>query len=165
MGEVIMLGIVNMYLMGWKRREFLAPKIRCKDGFEFSVQASTTHYCEPRSNVGPWNAVEVGFPNAEEELLLPYAEDPEHPTETVYAYVPVGVVEEVIKKHGGFAQCMRLPVEVVLGGEEMNRLLKGEVIYAGIDREDIVVMTEDDHAVHVSEVYCESCDERVRLWR
>ena len=30
-----------------------------------------------------------------------YAETPENPTETVYGWVPVEVVESVIEKHGG----------------------------------------------------------------
>lgn len=45
---------------------------------------------------------EVGFPNQREELLMPYAEDPETPTETVYGYVPVTLVEQIIEKHGGW---------------------------------------------------------------
>lgn len=45
---------------------------------------------------------EVGFPNQREELLMPYAEDPKTPTETVYGYVPVTLVEQIIEKHGGW---------------------------------------------------------------
>ena len=37
------------------------------------------------------------------ELIEQYAENPEDLTETVYAYVPIEVIGEVIKKHGGFA--------------------------------------------------------------
>lgn len=51
---------------------------------------------------GEYTACEIGFPNREEELIKQYAEDPEDLTETVYAYVPVEVIDEVIKKHGGF---------------------------------------------------------------
>ena len=36
-----------------------------------------------------------------EELLMPYAEEPGKPTKTIYAFVPVSVVEKVIAKHGG----------------------------------------------------------------
>jgi hypothetical protein len=36
-----------------------------------------------------------------EPLLMPYAETPEDPTGTVYAYVPVELVTNVIVKHGG----------------------------------------------------------------
>jgi len=34
-------------------------------------------------------------------MLMPYAETPENPTDTVYAYVPVELVTNVIVKHGG----------------------------------------------------------------
>lgn len=33
---------------------------------------------------------------------MPYAEDPEALTETVYGYVPVTLVEQIIEKHGGW---------------------------------------------------------------
>lgn len=80
------------------------PRIRCQDGFEMSVQAGSMLYSTPRFNLrdGEYTACEIGFPNREEELIKQYAEDPEDLTETVYAYVPVEVIDEVIKKHGGF---------------------------------------------------------------
>lgn len=61
-------------------------------------------YCTPRTNLesGEYETCEVGFPNQREELLMPYAEDPETPTETVYGYVPVTLVEQIIEKHGGW---------------------------------------------------------------
>ena len=61
-------------------------------------------YCTPRTNLesGEYETCEVGFPNQREELLMPYAEDPETPTETVYGYVPVTLVEQIIDIHGGW---------------------------------------------------------------
>jgi len=76
-------------------------KVRCTDGFEMSVQASKFNYCTPRNNDGPYSQVEVGFPSAREEMLMEWAEDPEDPTGTVYGWVPVSVVTNVIAKHGG----------------------------------------------------------------
>lgn len=35
------------------------PPITCRDGVQFSIQAGNGLYCEPRSNQGPWSAVEV----------------------------------------------------------------------------------------------------------
>ena len=35
---------------------------------------------------------------------MPWAESPEEPTQTVYGYVPVDVVTNVIVKHGGVAE-------------------------------------------------------------
>ena len=45
-------------------------RIKCKDGFSMSVQASKRNYCEPRlDNAVEYSKVEVGFPSAEESLL------------------------------------------------------------------------------------------------
>ena len=66
-----------------------------------SVQASKFNYCTPRNNDGPYSQVEVGFPSAREEMLMEWAEDPDDPTGTVYGWVPVSVVTNVIAKHGG----------------------------------------------------------------
>ena len=79
----------------------LAPKMVCKDGFTMSVQASRTHYCQPRQDEGPWNQVEIGFPSDKEPLLHDWAKDSSKPTKTVYGYVPVEIVDAVIAKHGG----------------------------------------------------------------
>lgn len=45
--------------------------------------------------------MEVGYPSSVADALMPYAEDPETPTRTVYAYVPVHIVDAVIAAHGG----------------------------------------------------------------
>lgn len=72
----------------------------CADGFSVSIQASHSHYCEPRQDEGPWIEVELGFPNMPVPSLDRWADgDPE--TADVYAWVPVGVVEELIASHGG----------------------------------------------------------------
>jgi hypothetical protein len=75
--------------------------VGCKDGFNVSVQASKTNYCDPRNDQGPYVAVELGFPSASDSLILKYAEDSSKPTETVYGWVPVGVVKALLIKHGG----------------------------------------------------------------
>ena len=80
------------------------PQIVCQDGFAVSVQASGGHYCSPRKNFEDarmYDTMELGYPNMGESLLLPYAEDSYNPTETVYGYVPVEIINEVITKHGG----------------------------------------------------------------
>jgi len=66
-----------------------------------SVQANIGAYCEPRNNIGPYTEVEVGYPSKHESLLLPYAEDPNKPTDTIYTWVPKSVVINVIARHGG----------------------------------------------------------------
>jgi len=87
------------------------PKIECEDGFSMSVQAKPGTWCRPggmdrySSEFEPqpeaYTHVEVGFPSALEELLLPYAEDENYPTDTIYMYVPAHLILTVISKHGG----------------------------------------------------------------
>ena len=80
----------------------IRPHVKCKDGFEVSVQASFGHYCSPRDSGDiVYDQVELGFPNAVEPELLEYAEDSDKPTETVYGWVPVELVNKIIEKHGG----------------------------------------------------------------
>ena len=69
---------------GWKPknagpRKPIRGAIRCHDGFVMSVQASRDHYCTPRDDAGPHSAVEVGWPNRLEELLLPHADRQRRP--------------------------------------------------------------------------------------
>jgi len=81
-----------------------APKKRivCNDGFSMSVQANEYAYCSPRvTGLGFYDEYEVGFPSREEPLLTPFAENPGNLTGTVYGYVPVAAIVEVIAKHGG----------------------------------------------------------------
>lgn len=77
------------------------PRITCADGFSMSVQAREAAYCSPRNNVGPWSACEVGYPSEAEPLLMDWVEDANRPTDTVYTWVPVEVIDAVIAKHGG----------------------------------------------------------------
>lgn len=78
-----------------------APRVVCDDGFSMSVQASWSAYCEPRSDTGPWTAVEVAYPSSIEPLLWDYAEAQGRWTETVYPYTPIEVAAAVIELHGG----------------------------------------------------------------
>tara|TARA_R110002110_G_scaffold149133_1_gene340349 strand:- start:188 stop:460 length:273 start_codon:yes stop_codon:yes gene_type:complete len=66
-----------------------------------SVQANTTAYCHPRDDAGPYTQVEIGFPSMREDLLVPFAESPDSPTNTIYGWVPAQTVINVIAKHGG----------------------------------------------------------------
>ena len=82
--------------------QIVRPRCECKDGFSMSVQAGFGCYCYPRvSGSLAYYSVEIGYPSAEEKLLLKYADNENDPTDTVYGYVPIGLVEKVIKKHGG----------------------------------------------------------------
>ena len=76
-------------------------RVVCEDGFSMSVQAREFCYCTPRNDTGPYHSVEVGYPSEKEALLMPWAETPSEPTDTVYGWVPVGVIRQVIEAHGG----------------------------------------------------------------
>jgi len=87
--------------------QVVRPRVICTDGFSMSVQASDTHYCSPHEAVrnpdecGSYRMLEVGFPSEVVEEFIPYAEDSDQPTRTVYAYVPIKIIESVIQQHGG----------------------------------------------------------------
>ena len=86
-----------------------APVTICKNGVRLSVQASRFHYCSPRKDKGPYSSVEVGFitgPDtsriAAPESWIPYAEDG-NTFSSIFAYIPVELVEEFIAANGGRA--------------------------------------------------------------
>ncbi len=86
------------------------PQIVCSDGFKMSVQVGYSLYSEPKKVAKRYSKVEIGFPSERESLLEEYVElgifDTAQGkgvdyTDTVYPYVPVKVVNQVLKKHGG----------------------------------------------------------------
>ena len=81
------------------------PHIVCSDGFEMSVQVGYHLYSEPKKVAKRYSKVEVGYPSDHEPLIEKWAEnlfeDMPDFTDTVYPYVPVKVVNQVLKKHGG----------------------------------------------------------------
>jgi hypothetical protein len=80
------------------------PRIECADGFSFSAQVGSTIYCSPRTDAREaYDTVEVGSPSEAEPLLVPYADDTEDLTQTVYGYVPVDLVNAIVAAHGGLA--------------------------------------------------------------
>ena len=93
------------------RRYIQMKRIFCNDGFNISVQAGCGMYCTPRytmlrSERLLYREVEAGYPSEPEPLIAEYAEDkePERLTNTVYPYVPVELIDEVLKKHGGIKE-------------------------------------------------------------
>ena len=84
------------------------PHIVCEDGFSMSVQVGYSLYSTPKKVAKRYSAVEIGYPSEYEPLIEEWAEftpfdEDEKPdyTDTVYPYVPVNVVDKVLKKHGG----------------------------------------------------------------
>lgn len=92
--------IDGLYFVGKKLS--IRPKVICKDGFKISIQASEYHYCSPRTNEATlYDKVELGYPSEKEDLIMEYAEDDNDPTEIVYGFVPVKIVDKMLEKHGG----------------------------------------------------------------
>lgn len=81
----------------------VVPRIVCKDGFSVSIQAHDGSYCSPRrAFAGTWTSMELGFPNARPpEYIMEYAENGDTPTDTVYGYVPVELIQQMLDEHGG----------------------------------------------------------------
>ena len=82
------------------------PQIVCVDGFKMSVQVGFSLYSTPKKVAKRYSAVEIGFPSDHEPLIEEFAEtfhqeDTTDYTDTVYPYVPVRIVDKVLKKHGG----------------------------------------------------------------
>ena len=102
------------------------PQIHCIDGFSMSVQVGYSLYCTPKKVAKRYSEVEIGFPSEHEPLIEEYAEcftfeelDIDF-TNTVYPYVPVGIVNKVLKKHGGinFTETSRRAEQHGLGKED-----------------------------------------------
>ena len=94
------------YLVARKSKEDkrlpMIKRITCKDGFSLSVQCNEVNYCSPRVDRSDfYYEVEVGYPSEKPDFIMGYAEDPDKPTETVYGYVPIELVQKLIESHGG----------------------------------------------------------------
>lgn len=87
------------------------PPIKCADGLWLSVQASHSHYCRPRDDIGPYEAVEVATHKS-----LPELSEYEENDAAIYGWVPVELVEQVIENHGGTAEKATInPVTLCVG--------------------------------------------------
>lgn len=91
------------------------PRITLNTGASLSVQASSSHYCLPRDDRGPYTHYEMAFPRGLEECDLILLKEFEEPSclgdssgSGVYPYVPKGVINKIINRHGGI-RVGRLP--------------------------------------------------------
>ena len=81
----------------------VTKRIECNDGFSISVQANDFTYCTPRENKAwPYSEEESRFPSDVDDLIEGYSAEPGI-TRTVYPYVPIDIVNQLIEKHGGIA--------------------------------------------------------------
>jgi hypothetical protein len=81
-------------------------KIVCRDGFQFSVVANPWVHCtdpaEMRDGIRHWRDVELGYPSAQDAGLEDYASPgPAGRPPEIYDYVPLRLLKDLVKKHGG----------------------------------------------------------------
>jgi hypothetical protein len=87
-------------------------RVEFNNGGKVSIQASSTHYSEPRNDEGPYNRVEIGYPTRNTRIPksmlrfieqgLNHREDGElDPYDNVYPYVPASIVRKLIQMNGG----------------------------------------------------------------
>jgi hypothetical protein len=87
-------------------RTRIVDAIECHDGFHISVQGHYGAYCAPRQNdAEPYYQVECGFPSGRVPELRQYKDgekvSDDTDMESVYGYVPVDTVIELLAAHGG----------------------------------------------------------------
>lgn len=111
---------LDQFVQHARARRGNAPRqltIICADGYRLSVVADPRANCIPNP-AEPWDGplheyhgsythVEVGLPSSRPEpwqQWKEHAETPDRPTETIYGFVPVETVRELIEAHGGEAR-------------------------------------------------------------
>ena len=98
--------INNQGYKGMKEPLF-RPVVFCKDGFNVSIQASEFHYCTPREFTDKYSRVEIGYPSLRVPEFSKYIDNHDNyldnydHTNAIFPFVPVSVVEKVVKQHGG----------------------------------------------------------------
>ena len=100
-----------------KVRSIANPSLLCRDGFSISIQGNSTAYCYPKEdNCQLYEHVELGYPSKYDDLIMEWIEEEDSPCSTVYGYVPVKVVNQLIEKHGAYDK------EIVMLGKLRNIL-------------------------------------------
>lgn len=87
-----------------EKRYNFRDRLILSSGLEMSVQTLAGSYCEPRignMRTKYYKSVEIGYPSEEVEDLMNYAEDKENPTDTVYGFVPIEILEKIYYENGG----------------------------------------------------------------
>ena len=79
-------------------------RVVCNDGFSVSIQANSQNYSVLDARSRGYSSVEIGYPSEPDIFILPYAEDPNNLTGTIYGYVPASVVRKMIAAHGGLVE-------------------------------------------------------------
>jgi hypothetical protein len=96
---------INYYIYNAKRNDkrnpYTVPPLSCVDGYRISIQASAMHYCTPRTqhpDGGSYTHFELGYPSAPDDVIEPFRESEGG---DIYPQVPLAVVVQLLRKHGG----------------------------------------------------------------
>ncbi len=99
----VRLGDAQDSVDGFEDTEMLERRgwLICASGLTLSVQSSKFHYCSPRSNTGPYSAVEVMIIEGEEPPTWTQYTNDIKGTSQVYTWIPVELVNQTIEDNGG----------------------------------------------------------------
>jgi hypothetical protein len=85
------------------------PTVILNSGASLSIQASSSHYCLPREDEGPYTHYELAHPRglgAPDLAMLEKYEEPsclgDSSGSGIYPYVPKEILDKIINRHGGF---------------------------------------------------------------
>jgi hypothetical protein len=93
---------ISAFADAFSSQGYIRPRLHCASGFTLGVVADKYAFSTPRAvNARKYSHVEVVRPSEVCESLTQYAQDPQTPCETSYAFVPVKEVEALIAIHGG----------------------------------------------------------------
>jgi hypothetical protein len=97
--------VTNTYLIVSPKDRGDRRRFVCGNGLSFSLRAGKYLFSKPQSETGPWESVEVAYTSRPVPELFPYEQRPpqRNSRESVYQYVPVEVVDDIIEKNGGIS--------------------------------------------------------------
>ncbi len=99
------MDVVNEWLRIQQQKEgdtVVEAPLVCRDNFQMMVQAGRGRYCTPREDDAfPYSEMEVGWPTYIEASLRPYGEPCAAGAPYLFGYVPVEVILNIVKRHGG----------------------------------------------------------------
>lgn len=97
--------------MSYDNQLFYCPVVWAKDGFNVSLQIHNENYCSSENGYRQFGhtieKVEFGFPSKNESMLHEYAEGYYSSEDVLFdvtgsvGSIPVPVLEQIFKKHGG----------------------------------------------------------------
>lgn len=89
---------------GYEGERQVSAVIDCRNLLSFSVNVGADRHCHPRSNIGPWERVEVTDLNRPLVDLRPYRDEDAPPFlagGSRYYEVPVDLLNRIIARNGG----------------------------------------------------------------